>query len=159
MRYFDWDILTETFWERHFKWDILSATFLASFSQTSKWRIQKLKKGSTFSTLWLKDSGFTWLLRRGWLEQTMSPAGMLTIVCLRGPPHANSERHYGSGIVVLTNLLSYHNGSANTLIRVHTVHKIWRATAAELNEQPLLAIKTIWLPGFPKYWRWLSFPA
>ena len=59
-------------------------------------------------------------------------------------------------VLLLTNLLSYHNGSANTLIRVHTVHKIWRATAAELNEQPLLAIKTIWLPGFPKYWRWLS---
>ena len=58
-------------------------------------------------------------------------------------------------VLLLTNLLSYHNGSANTLIRAHTVHKIWRV--AELNEQPL-PIKTIWLPGFPKYWRWLSFP-
>ena len=57
-------------------------------------------------------------------------------------------------VLLLTNLLSYHNGSANTLIRAHTVHKIWRVVA-ELNEQPL-PIKTIWLPGFPKYWRWLS---
>lgn len=37
-------------------------------NSNSKYRVQKWKKGLIFSTLWLNDSGFTWLLRRGWLE-------------------------------------------------------------------------------------------
>ena len=81
------------------------------------------------------------------------PAGMLTIVCLRGP-HMQTVKDT-MALCRLTNLLSYHNGRANTLIRAHTVHKILPLSFKRrdcFSEQPL-HIKTIWLPGFPKCWR------